>query len=364
MSNNNTLGAFFEQVKKLKDQGKDIVELNVGDPQVPPPEDVIEKTSEAMWKEKTHYVLSLGCEELRKMIASRFGVEKENVAVSAGARVILNTVFSLVGAKEKIMIPRPYYPPFKQIADFDGKRYLFIDTIDDDFGLTAEAVAQKIEETEIPKFLIVNSPHNPTGKVYPREEMEKLARLSREKGFTIISDECYRHFSEQNYSFRNIDSEAVVVDSCSKTYAMSGWRVGWTVAPPDIIQGIKDYLAVRQGSACSFAQEGAIEAIEHNRAINDFSRERELICDWLKDMNIPCPEPEGGFYVFPDVSKFLQGDIANTRDLAVYLLEQAGVAVAPGEAFGEFSGRIRISYCLDEKKLKEGLERIKTLLNK
>ena len=360
------LTSFFTKVQEEKKAGKEIVELHVGDPAVDTPPDISEAGIQAITRGKTHYTSPFGTEELRELIARKYhSSHAENVLISMGARVILAGIFySFLGSGDRVMIPSPYYPSFRDLVEYFGGDPILVDTSVEDFLLSAAIVEEVLQKKGVPRFLIINSPNNPAGTVYSRKELEKIVGLSREWGFNLIFDECYHHFSPFEVDFREICPEAIVVNSCSKTYAMSGWRVGWCVAPTDIIQGVKDYLSVRQGSGCSFAQEGAIEAIEHNRAINDFSRERKLVCDWLDSMNIPYPEPEGGFYVFPDFSKFLQGDIANTWDLAVYLLGQTGVAVAPGEAFGEISGRIRISYCLDEKKLKEGLERIKTLLNK
>jgi aspartate/methionine/tyrosine aminotransferase len=237
-------------------------------------------------------------------------------------------------------------------------------TAGDDFLLRANTLEETIKEKGVPRFVIINSPNNPAGTVYSLEELEKVIRLSRERGFGIIFDECYHHFSSPEIDFREMCSEAIVVNSCSKTYGMTGWRIGWAVAPTETIDGMRDFFRKVIGSISSVSQEAAIEALRGEERIENFSEQRELIQEWMDDLEIPYPEPAGGFYVFPDFSCFMNGEIMDSVGLANYLLKEAGVAVAPGELFGDYPGRLRIAYCMDKETLKEGLNRIKRILLK
>lgn len=359
-----SLVSFFQEIKKQKAQGEEIMELNVGDPQVDTPPDVGEAGIQAIIRGKTHYVPPAGEDKLRKVIAGRYAdADPENVVVSAGGRAVLNGIFgSFLQPRDKVFIPSPYYPSFRDIVEFYGGEPVFLDTSANDFYLSAETVEERIKEKGVPRFLIINSPHNPTGRVYPVSELEKLVHLARDRGLGIVFDECYHRFSSTSFDMRELCPEAIIVNSCSKTYAMTGWRVGWAVAPPDIIQKMNHFFQVVIGSGCSLSQEAAQKALSDNHMIEDFSEQRAELLKWLDRMQIPYPEPEGAFYVFPDFSRFLIGNIKNSFDLAEFLLREAHVGVAPGQAFGDHPSRLRLAYCVGKRDLKKGLQALEKAL--
>lgn len=361
---NQSLVSFFQEIKKQKAQGKEITELNVGDPQVNTPPDVGEAGIQAIIKGKTHYVPPVGESELRKVIADRYtDTGMENVVVSAGGRAVLNGIFgSFLHPGDKVFIPSPYYPSFRDIVEFYGGEPVFLDTSANDFYLAAETVEERIENEGVPRFLIINSPHNPTGRVYPVSELKKIVGLARDRGFGIVFDECYHRFSSASFDMRELCPEAIIVNSCSKTYAMTGWRVGWAVAPVETIQKMSHFFQTVIGSGCSLSQEAAQKALSGDQMIEDFNEQRTELLGWLDRMEIPYPEPEGTFYVFPDFSRFLTGDIKDSFDLAEFLLREAHVGVAPGQAFGDYPSRLRLAYCVSKKDLRKGLQALEKVL--
>ncbi len=358
-----SLTSFFLKIQEQERQGE-IVKLHVGDPQIPTPPGIQEAGIRAIKEEMTHYVSPFGSEELRKLIASRYPhAEPDNVLVSSGGRLILNGIFrTFLNPGDKVMIPAPYYPSFKEIVSYFGGTPVFIDTSADDFSLTEKSVEEAIKLEGVPSFLIINSPNNPTGAIYSESELKKLVEMSRYHGFSIVFDECYGSFSSQEFNFQEICPEAIMVNSFSKTYAMSGWRVGWVVAPRKDIVQLKDFFQVVVGSLCSISQEAALEALKGGEGIEDFSQQRKIVFDFLGDLGISYPLRPGSFYVFPDFSKFFSSEIQDSFDLADYLLDQARVALTPGEVFGDYPAHMRLAYCLEERLLAEGLERIKKLL--
>lgn len=367
MTKNYSLASFFSEVKKQKEKlGQDVIELNVGDPQVKTPLNIRRAGIKAIENGDTHYISPLGEAPLREVIAKKyFQAKSGNVIVSSGARMILSGIFgSLLNLGDKVFIPAPYYPSFLSLVNFFGGQSIILDTSRDNFNLTAEIVEKRIKQEGVPKFLIINSPNNPTGKIYSKKDLKEIVEISRHYGFNIIFDECYHHFSSEQIDFTKICPESIVVNSCSKTYAMTGWRVGWVVAPIGVIDNMSDFFKIIAGSGCSVSQKAALEALINDKRIDDFSVSKKLVLDWLNDMEIPCSDPDGSFYVFPDFSRFMNNRIKNSFDLAVYLLKEAQVGVAPGQFFGNYPNHLRLAYCLNSCNLEKGLKALKKSLLK
>ncbi len=358
-----SLTSFFLKIQEQEKQ-KQIVKLHVGDPQLPTPENIQRAGIQAIKGEKTHYTSPFGSPELRQLIASKYsGVDPDNVLVSSGGRLILAGVFrTFLQQGDRVMIPAPYYPSFREIVSYFRGVPVYIDTSVNDFFLTEESLKRALDLNGIPEFLIINSPNNPTGVIYSVSELRKVVELSRHYGFSIVFDECYSAFSYLSFDFREICPEAIIVNSCSKTYAMSGWRIGWAIAPSKDIARMKEFFQTVVGSLCSISQEAALEALRTDKRIEDFSRQREMVYDFLDELGIVYPRTEGAFYVFPDLSSFFSSSIRDSFDLAEYLLDRAGVAVAPGEVFGDYPGHVRLAYCLEESVLRKGLQEIKKSL--
>ena len=356
---------FFKKAKSL--QG--VLSLGVGEPYNNTPPFVKEEGHKAIRHNKTGYIPASGSLEAKKILANKYGVRPENVIISSGAKAVIGAVlWTIIDNGDRVLAPAPYYPLFAQVPESCGAKLVLIDTKKDNFLLKSEAVERAIKENRsCPKALIINSPNNPTGAVYEKEELKKIADLSRKFGFIIISDECYNNFSpDPKFTFIDLSSKAVIVNSCSKTYAMPGWRIGWGIMPEELAYRVNLFLENFFGCPNAIAEQAAIKALA-GPGIGDYSKQRELARLWLEKMNIPFMPSMGGFYYFPDFSEFINPakGIDSGVALANYILEKALVAVTPGIDFGEnYGNHLRISYCVEEKTLDKALKKIKDVLEK
>lgn len=343
--------------QRLIREGADIISLGVGEPAVSPPRPVKRAAVQAIENGHLGYVPAHGSLDIREKIAERHNVTEKEVAVSHGGKALLSAVLALtVDENSCLFIPAPYYPPFLQLGRYYGTEVVLMDTKRDGFVLTAEKLEEVMQEKpDKRKVLLINTPNNPTGVSYPPEEIAGIAEVCRRFSVAVISDECYSHFSPYNVSFRDYLAEAVVIDSFSKTYAMTGFRVGWAVCPSPIRDKLRLYLENHIGSLNAPAERAALEALEYP-GIEDFSEQRKIVENWCSDMELTCVPGNGAFYSFPDVSGFSSG--GSSVDLADKALSR-GVAVVPGIAFGEaYDGHLRISYCLEKSLLEKGLDRL------
>lgn len=361
----------------LKKEGSFVVRFGIGQPDFNTPANIKDAAKKAIDENKTKYTASTGIVELKKAIVNKFGNDNkirygiENIFVGNGAKQVLDVIIrSFLNKGEMVLVPKPYWVSYtQQVVLSEGEpvavkfnKDLKIDI--SDFNNTAKANAQKI------KLLILNSPNNPTGAVYSKKELEDIGEICLKNNIFIISDEVYENFiygDAKHYSIASFSDElknlTITVNAVSKTYAMTGWRIGYCAADSAIIKQMTKIQDQAASNPCTPAQWAALEAIEGNQdSVEIMRKEYEKRRDYIyKKLNsikgIKCNLPEGAFYVFPDISALFNNKIKNAFDFAGELLEKAKVAVVPGGAFGD-DNYIRISYATTIEKIEEGMNRL------
>lgn len=358
------LQQFFARVKAMEAEGKNIISLGVGEPYNNTPWRIKIAGIMAILKNMTGYLPAVGPLGLRKVLADRYDVRGSNVVISHGAKTTLSAVlWSTINPGDQVLVLAPYYPPFLQVVESCGGNVVLVNTKQKGFLTLAEKIERTIIENDVkPKILLLNSPNNPTGDEYPQKDLQRITKLSKKHGFTVIADECYSHFSQNpNFNFRQICPDAIVIGSCSKTYSMPGWRVGWGIMSAKLASSVRLFLENYIGSPNSISVAAATEAL-HGKGIHGFEKQRQMVYDWLDTMKIPYQKSTGGFYVFADFSKYTK--IAGTSVVLAEYLLNFGVAITPGVAFGKsFDSFLRISFCVKERKLKKALGNLAQGLN-
>ncbi|PWH82205.1 pyridoxal phosphate-dependent aminotransferase [Brumimicrobium oceani] len=378
--------AMSRKSRELKSQGLDIISLSLGEPDFNTPDFVKEAAVEAMEQNYTTYTPVPGYDELRQAIADKFKRDNglhydlDQIVVSTGAKQsIANLMMSLVNPGDEVLIPAPYWVSYIEIVKVAGGVPVIVESsIDTDFKVTGAAIKAKI--TDKTKAIIFSSPCNPTGSVYSKEELKDIARaFADHKDITIISDEIYEHINfvgnhESIAQFEEVYDQTVTINGMSKAWAMTGWRIGYIGAPKAIAAACNKMQGQFTSGANSIAQRASIAALKKDPSylkemLAAFKSRRTLVLNALKSIDgVEVNEPEGAFYFFPDVSSFFGKsydgkEMKDANDLAMYLLEEALVAVVTGDAFGD-PNCMRISYATDEKTLTEAMGRIKTALQK
>ncbi|WP_456402052.1 pyridoxal phosphate-dependent aminotransferase [Persephonella sp.] len=366
---------------ELRKRGIDIISFGAGEPDFDTPDFVKEAAIKALKEGKTRYTPAAGIPELREGIAKRLkdknGItySPSEVIVTPGAKMALYEVFSVIlNPGDEVLVPAPYWVSYtEQIKLCDGVPVIVPLSEENGFVLTAEILEKYI--TPKTKGLVLNTPSNPTGAVIPKSELIKIAELCLEKNILIISDECYEEFcyDEDHVSIASISKEVrditFTINAFSKSYSMTGWRLGWVAAPEEYIKKITIIQSQTISNPTSFAMYGALAALEDGGKFpammkEEFKKRRDFVVDqFLSIEGITCPKPQGAFYVFPNVTAYINGDIKNDIELTTYLLEDAKVAVVPGSAFGK-EGYIRLSYATSMDNIMEGMKRIKDSLLK
>lgn len=383
MSESATL-AMAQKSRELKAKGLDIISLSLGEPDFNTPEYIKEAAKKAIDDNFSKYPPVPGFPDLREAISKKFRDENginyapEQIVVSAGGKhSLINVILTLVNPGDEVIILAPYWVSYyDQVILAGGKPVVVEATLDNDFKVSPEQLEVVI--TRKTRLLILNSPSNPTGMAYTREELESIARVvKKHEGLFIISDEIYEHilFRGEHVSLASFDfiyDRVITVNGVSKGYAMTGWRIGYIGAPLWIAKAVDKLQGQFTSGVCAIAQKAALAAIRSDdgsreRMKEAFLRRRDLVCKLLKDIRgLKIKVPQGAFYVMPEVSHFLgktHGDtkIKTADDLALYLLEKAQVAVVGGNAFGA-PNCIRISYATSDELLVEAIKRIKTAL--
>ncbi len=363
------LYVFAKKVKEQEALGREIISLGLGEPYYDTPEVIKEAGIAAIRNDKTHYNPAQGSMALRKKIAQKYSVEVERVSVSTGAKPFLGSIFwSLVDEGDLVFMAGPYYPPFYQIADSCGAQVVLVDTKPNNFQLKAEVLREIFEEnntTTKKAFIIINSPNNPSGVTYEKAELEKIVAVCKENGVTIISDECYSNFSpDSNFSLRQFGDEIIVINSLSKSHAMTGWRIGFAICPVELNVVVGRFLENYIGCPCSISDAAAVVALEGENTLPDLLKQREIMHAWLDEMKISYAKSTGGIFIFPDFVEVMKKlNIKTSVELATYFLEKAGVATTPGISFGEkYDTHLRLSYCIKPDELKNALGKIKEII--
>ena len=369
------------KAKAMKAAGESVVNFGVGEPDFPTPEHIVEAAKEALDKGRTKYTPSAGLLELRRAVCSKFrrdnGLEYEpsQIIISNGAKhSILNVCFAVLDEGDEVVIPAPYWLTYPEVVKVCGGVPVIVQTSKKNgFKITPEQLKAAI--TPKTKLFIFNSPCNPTGAVYSEAEVRALAAVCEEAGILVLSDEIYEKLvygSIKPFSMaacsEKMKNLTITVNGVSKTYSMTGWRIGYLAAPPDIAAAIDSFQSHATSNACSIAQYAAVKALSSPEAAVDemvarFSRRRLAMIERISEMQgVYCIIPEGAFYAMLVVSgtygkKFGNALIHDSVSFADALLDAAKVAVVPGKAFGA-DDCVRLSYSLSMKDMLEGLERI------
>ena len=377
--------AMARKARELKSQGIDIISLSLGEPDFNTPDFIKDAGKEGIDKNFSKYMPVNGYQDLREAISNKFkrdnGIEynTEQIVVSTGAKQsIANVVLSLINPGDEVIVPAPYWVSYAEIIKMAEGVPVFIDTsIKNDFKISPSELQGAI--TDKTKMMIYSSPCNPSGSVYSKEELRSLADvLVNYPSITVLSDEIYEHinFTGSYFSigaFPDMYNQVVTINGVSKSFAMTGWRLGYIGAPLHIAQACTKIQGQFTSGTSSISQRAAIAAVSANPSeiheMRDaFLSRRDFILEELnKIKGININQPQGAFYVFPDVSAFFNKSygnftVTNSDQLAMYILETAKVAVVTGNAFGS-PNCIRISYASSMEKLKDAMDRIATALN-
>jgi aspartate aminotransferase len=366
----------MEEAARLKAEGRDVVDFSVGEPDFPTPENIKRVGHEAIEKNFTRYVSAAGIKDLREAVAlkyrDQYGVDytSQEVVISCGAKQSLfNAAFVLFEEGDEVLLPNPYWVTFPEQLKMVGAIPVEVETAEADaFILRAKALEEKI--TSRTRALILNTPNNPTGAVVPADELERIVDLAVAHNLFIIFDECYERFvfdGNIHTSLAKFAAKArhlsIIVNTASKTYAMTGWRIGYLVAPRKIAQAIIDVQS-HGANAASICQKAALEALEGtqesvNIMIAEYERRREFVVDKLNRMpRLTCAKPGGAFYAFPNIRAYIhKGSVKDSLEFSRRLLRETGVAVVPGSAFGR-EGYVRISFATSMANLEKGLNRM------
>jgi len=356
----------------LMSQGKDIINLSAGEPDFDTPEVVREKAKLAIDSGYTKYTPVAGIEMLKKAIANRYRkkfsreLSLSSILVSSGAKQsIYNIVQTLCGPDDEVIIPSPYWVSYPEIVKLASAKPVFIDTTVTNYVLTPEALDKTI--TRKTKLLIMNSPNNPTGVVYDESIKKEIASIIKARDIYCISDEIYDEIiytdKQQNTMLDTPLHRIITINGVSKSFSMTGWRIGYAIASEEIIDRATKLQAHSTSCACSISQFAALTALQEGsqfvkKMVEEFAKRRKLVINLLSDIEgISFPKPQGAFYIFFDVSKFYNKEIKNSVEMAEYLLEKYKVAVVPGAAFGD-DKHLRLSYTQREDKIREGINRL------
>ena len=368
--------AAMQKALALRAAGADVVDLGAGEPDFDTPEHIKRAAVEALRQGKTKYTETGGTRALQEAIvnyyARAFGTQydfKEVMATAGGKQAIFNAVVSLAGPGDEVLIARPYWVSFPEMVTFAGATPVVIDTEESGFHLTADEVARAA--TPRTKLIIINSPSNPAGRVIPPAEFQRILEVCAERDIYAISDECYLHFVYEParvFSAASLAPELrarlCIAGSFSKTYAMTGWRMGYALAPAQWIAAMLKVQGHATSNPNSVAQYAATEALNTAQdcvadMLAEYARRRAWLIKALADIpGFRCFEPEGAFYAFPDVRGCLRGAVRTSGAFAEKLVDDEQTVVTDGAGFGA-EGFIRISYATSLERLQEGVRRIR-----
>ena len=380
MQASSTLAA-MQAAEALRAQGANVVDFGAGEPDFDTPDNIKRAAEAAMWAGKTKYTSTGGTRELQQSIidfyASSFGADYERnevMASSGGKQAIFNAVVSLINPGDEVLMAKPYWVTFPEVVIFAGGVPVFIETEETGFVLSAEQVERAI--TPQTKLIILNSPCNPSGRVIPPAEFQRIIELLVERGVYVITDECYLRFvypPAEVFSAASLPAELrarlCIAGSFSKTYAMTGWRVGYSLAPSE---WTRDMLTVQGHSTSnpnSIAQAAAVEALKGPQEsvaamLAEYTARRAWLLNALRKIpRLTCNEPEGAFYAFPSVRECLGGEVKTSAEFAARLLTEEHTVVTDGAAFGA-EGYLRVSYATSMAQLEEGVTRIRRFVER
>ncbi len=356
----------------LEAKGKNIIHMEIGRPDFDSPSCAKERVKEALDAGNVHYTDFRGEKGLRQAISEKYKTEygldvdaNDNVLVTVGAMEAMLVAFlTLLEPEDEVIVPAPYFPGYSdQLALAEAKQVTVHCRMENGFRLQVQDLEKAI--TEKTKLIVLNSPNNPSGAVLTSEDLSAIAKLAREKDLWVLSDECYEKFLYEGEhqtiaSFPGMEERTIIASSASKTWSMTGWRIGWLVMPSEMTPyAVKCHQNI---TSCgnSFAQAGVTSALREahddvTAMVAEYRRRRDLVIEYLKETpGMDVVVPDGAFYVFPSISRFGMTDL----DFCMYLLKEKGVSVVPGEVFGS-PGFVRIAYCRSYEEIEEGMKRIR-----
>ena len=371
--------AVVAEADKLRSQGIDVVDFGAGEPHFATPQHIKDAAIAAIQGNFTKYTAVGGTPELRDAIVHRHAVDfdsdyrrEESVASTGGKHALFNAIQVLVDHGDEVILPVPYWVSFKDIVRYAGGNCVLLETDEaQGFRLTAAMIEGLI--TPRTKLIILNSPSNPSGAVMSAEDLTEVVRLAHERGIWVLSDECYVYLNYSGKGFsvgalREYKERMVVLGSLSKTYAMTGWRLGYALAPAPVVSAMIKLQSQSTSNPTSIVQKAAVaalqgpqECVEEMRL--DYIKLRDHVVRGLRALpGVKCTLPEGAFYAYPNMSAYFgRSGVNSASDLAGKLLREAHVATVPGEGFGT-SQHIRVSYATTIAELDRGLERMRKFL--
>lgn len=368
--------AAADKSARLKEQGVDVIDLGQGLPDFPTPANICAAGIAAIEQGKTRYTPASGIPELRDAIAARYeaayGIEypRDGIIVTCGGKHALYAAFqALVEEGDEVIIPTPYWVSFPEQVRIAGGRPVFVDAREeDDFAVRAEDIAAAV--TSRTKAIILNTPSNPSGAVISPEALEDIARVAIEHDLVIVFDETYDQFlydGAVHGAPLTLGPQAkkvtLMIGSCSKTWAMTGWRIGWAAGPRELIKAMARLQSHLTSNATSISQWAALEALTGDQTpvtemLAAFSERRELVLARLRSMpGVSCSQPMGAFYAFPNVAELYNDEITSSFDMATHLIDTVHVVTVAGAAFGR-DEYLRVSFAVEMDRLREALDRM------
>jgi aspartate aminotransferase len=367
--------AINAEATAMRAQGVDLVDFGAGEPHFATPEHIKQAAIEALGRNFTKYTPVAGIKPLREAVAERhrqdFGSTysfDETIVTVGGKQALFNTFQVLIDHGDEVVIPVPYWVSFKDMVEYCGGKCVFLPTsAKDGFRLTAEMVERSL--TPRTRVILVNSPNNPSGAVVAPEDLKAIAKLAASRGIYLMSDECYVYlnYTGQQFSLGSLTEykdSLLLMGSLSKTYSMTGWRLGFALAPKAVVGQLQKLQSQSTSNATSFVQKAGLAALTSSQECvaqmrDDYVRLRDRMVAGLRSIpDVQCNMPEGAFYAFPDVSAVTRRAGIGTAELASRLLRDGHVVSVPGEAFG-MAGHIRLSYATSEEAINRGLERVR-----
>ena len=363
----------------MKSKGIDVINFGVGEPDFNTPQHIKDAGKKAIDDNFTKYTKAAGVDELRELIAAK--LKRENnldytanqIVVSPGAKASLfYSMFAILSKGDKVIVPSPYWVTYPAQVELCDACPVILDTSEaNDFKITPQQLSDKIKEEKGVKVLILNSPSNPTGSLYSRDELFAIADVCLKNSVAVISDEIYEKLIYGSEEFESIAKHSsqmkdntLVINGVSKSFSMTGWRMGYTAGPQDIIAKITSIQSQVSSNINSISQKACIAALaiqtdDVEKMRVQFDKRRKFLVGQLSAIDgVSCSNPLGAFYAFPNVSSFVGGKIKDDVELCTYLLENYHIAIVPGSAFGA-DGFVRFSYATSMENIQKGLERFK-----
>ena len=373
--------AVAAEAAKLRAQGANLVDFGAGEPHFPTPRHIKDAAIAAIDANFTRYTVVPGIPDVRKAIVDRhaadfgsdYGID-EAIFTTGGKQALFNAIQILIDHGDEVILPVPFWVSFKDIVQYAGGKVVFLETSEEEnFRITAHAIERAI--TPRTKAIILNSPSNPAGAVVSAQDLERIVQLAHERGIFLLLDECYVYLNYAGKpvsggSFTWAKEHLVILGSLSKTYAMTGWRAGYALAPKAVVANLNKLQGQSTSNATSFVQKAAIAALSASQeCVTEFRAEfidlRDHILRRLAEIpGVTCTKPEGAFYVYPNLSAYIgKGGIRTATEMATRLLHEAHVVVVPGEAFGT-GEHVRMSYPVTKQNIDEGTRRMKEFLTR